>query len=155
MDSAAAEKSPAGSQSMTALLEPALDVAKRFGRGDLAQRVDSARTRVQDPRMRIVVVGPLKQGKSQLVNSLLNLSVCSVGDDETTAIATVVYNADVASAELVLAEPALDPVRVPIPLTDLAGLGPSTPAAGGREVLRVEIGVPSPLLADGLAFVDT
>jgi replication fork clamp-binding protein CrfC len=140
---------------LTGLVDEVAAVAAAAGRTDLVARLEGARTRLVDPRMRIVVVGPLKQGKSQLVNSLLNLSVCSVGDDETTAIATVVHNADVASAELVLAEPGLDPVRVPIPLTDLAGLDPSTPAAGGREVLRVEIGVPSPLLADGLVFVDT
>ena len=29
------------------------------------------------------------------------------------------------------------------------------PQAGGREVLRVEVTAPSPLLKDGLAFVDT
>ncbi|MGW5152125.1 dynamin family protein [Rhodococcus koreensis] len=155
MDSAAAEKSPARSQSMTALLEQALDVAKRFGRGDLAQRLDSARGRVQDPRMRIVVVGPLKQGKSQFVNSLLNLTVCSVGDDETTAIPTVVQNAETASAELVLADPGADPIRVPLPLDELNGITPASPRAGGREVLRVEVNVPSALLADGLVLVDT
>ena len=158
MDNASGSATPTSATrtaELTGLVDEVAAVAAAAGRTDLVARLEGARTRLVDPRMRIVVVGPLKQGKSQLVNSLLNLSVCSVGDDETTAIATVVHNADVASAELVLAEPGLDPVRVPIPLTDLAGLGPSTPAAGGREVLRVEIGVPSPLLADGLVFVDT
>ncbi len=29
------------------------------------------------------------------------------------------------------------------------------PAAQGREVLRVEVGVPSPMLKNGLTFIDT
>lgn len=137
------------------MLDAVGSVARSAGRADLVARLDGARSRILDPRMRVVVVGPLKQGKSQLVNSLLNLNVCSVGDDETTAVPTLVQNAQTPSAELVLAEPGFDPVRVPIPLTELTSLTPTTPLAGGREVLRVEVGVPSPLLADGLVLVDT
>ncbi|MDX5312110.1 MAG: dynamin family protein, partial [Rhodococcus sp. (in: high G+C Gram-positive bacteria)] len=110
---------------------------------------------VVDPRLRVVVVGQLKQGKSQFVNSLLNLEVCSVGDDETTAVPTVVQNADRTFAELVLAEPGRDPVRVDLPVDELQRVTPATPRAGGREVLRLEVNVPSPLLADGLVLVDT
>jgi hypothetical protein len=158
MDNASGTATPIGgarSATLTGLVDDVAAVAAGAGRTDLVARLDGARTRLVDPRMRIVVVGPLKQGKSQLVNSLLNLNVCSVGDDETTAVVTVVQNADPAAAELVLAEPGLDPVRVPLPLTELAALTPTTPAAGGREVLRVEIGVPSALLAEGVVLVDT
>ncbi|WP_345349215.1 dynamin family protein [Rhodococcus olei] len=140
---------------MVEMLDAVGAVARAAGRADLVARLDGARNRVLDPRMRVVVVGPLKQGKSQLVNSLLNLTVCSVGDDETTAVPTVVQNAQTPSAELVLAEPGLDPVRVPIPLEELTAITPATPHAGGREVLRIEVNVPSPLLADGLVLVDT
>ncbi|MFD1815440.1 dynamin family protein [Rhodococcus gannanensis] len=158
MDNASGTATPIGgarSTTLTGLVDDVAAVAAGAGRTDLVARLDGARTRLVDPRMRIVVVGPLKQGKSQLVNSLLNLNVCSVGDDETTAVVTVVQNADPAAAELVLVEPGLDPVRVPLPLTELAALTPTTPAAGGREVLRVEIGVPSALLAEGVVLVDT
>lgn len=143
------------SASLVELVDQVAVVARAAGRADLVTRLDGARSRLLDPRMRVVVVGPLKQGKSQLVNSLLNLNICSVGDDETTAVPTVVQNAETPSAELVLAEPGLDPIRVPIALDDLATLTPTTPLAGGREVLRVEVHVPSPLLADGLVLVDT
>ncbi|WP_371829994.1 dynamin family protein [Rhodococcoides trifolii] len=131
------------------------DIAAEADRRDLVDRLTNARERVLDPRMRIVVVGPLKQGKSQFVNSLLNLEVCSVGDDETTAVPTVVQNADEASAELVLAEPGSEPVRVPVPLDQLTSITPASPLAQGREVLRLDVHVPSPLLADGLVVVDT
>jgi hypothetical protein len=131
------------------------DIAAEADRRDLVERLTHARERVLDPRVRIVVVGPLKQGKSQFVNSLLNLEVCSVGDDETTAVPTVVQNAEESSAELVLAEPGSDPVRVPVPLDQLTSTTPSSPLAQGRDVLRLEVHVPSPLLADGLVVVDT
>lgn len=140
---------------MTSLLDRTVEIAASTGRHDLVQRLGLVRTRVVDPRFRVVVVGQLKQGKSQFVNSLLNLSVCSVGDDETTAVPTVVQNAPDAFAELVLAEPGSEPRRVPVPLDRLDTVHPKMPLAEGREVLRLEVNVPSPLLADGLVFVDT
>ncbi len=90
---------------LTSLLDRTSEIASSAGRADLVDRLAVVRRRVVDPRFRVVVVGQLKQGKSQFVNSLLNLSVCSVGDDETTAVPTVVQHAEQASAELVLAEP--------------------------------------------------
>ncbi|MFM1726115.1 dynamin family protein [Rhodococcus sp. PAM 2766] len=140
---------------LTSLLDQTSAIASSAGRTDLVDRLALVRGRVVDPRFRVVVVGQLKQGKSQFVNSLLNLSVCSVGDDETTAVPTVVQNAEQASAELVLAEPGGETRRVEVPLAELDSVTPSTPLAQGREVLRLEVGVPSPLLADGLVFVDT
>ena len=74
------------STELAELLDRTAEVATSAGRSDLVDRVEAAKSRVLDPRRRIIVVGPLKQGKSQFVNSLLNLTVCSVGDDETTAI---------------------------------------------------------------------
>ncbi|OZF55155.1 Isoniazid-inducible protein iniA [Rhodococcus sp. 14-2470-1b] len=137
------------------LLDRTAAVAQTVGRSDLVSRMELAKERVLDPRRRIVVVGPLKQGKSQFVNSLLNLQVCSVGDDETTAIPTVVQNSERSYAELVLADPGNDAVRVEVPLDELQNITPASPRAEGREVLRLEVNVPSPLLADGLVLVDT
>nr|WP_296773689.1 dynamin family protein [Rhodococcus sp. (in: high G+C Gram-positive bacteria)] len=137
------------------LLDRTAAVAQTVGRSDLVTRMELAKERVLDPRRRIVVVGPLKQGKSQFVNSLLNLSVCSVGDDETTAIPTIVQNSDRSYAELVLADPGNDVVRADVPLDELQNITPASPRAQGREVLRLEVNVPSPLLADGLVLVDT
>ncbi|WP_245154199.1 dynamin family protein [Rhodococcus sp. 1R11] len=143
------------STELAELLDRTAKVAASAGRSDLVDRVEAAKSRVLDPRRRIIVVGPLKQGKSQFVNSLLNLTVCSVGDDETTAIPTVVSNADSFSAQLVLANPGDEPIRVDVPLEEITTVTPASPRAQGREVLRLDIAVPSPLLADGLVLVDT
>ncbi|ORI14977.1 Isoniazid-inducible protein iniA [Rhodococcus sp. 1163] len=143
------------SKQLADLLDRTAEVAQRVGRSDLVSRVELAKERVLDPRRRIVVVGPLKQGKSQFVNSLLNLDVCSVGDDETTAIPTVVQNSERPYAELVLADPGNEAVRVEVPLEELQTITPADPRAQSREVLRLEVNVPSPLLADGLVLIDT
>ncbi len=137
------------------LLDRTAAVAQTVGRSDLVERMTLAKERVLDPRRRIIVVGPLKQGKSQFVNSLLNLEVCSVGDDETTAVPTIVQNSNRSFAELVLADPGNDALRVEVPLTELQNITPASPLAQGREVIRLEVNVPSPLLADGLVLVDT
>src|SRR4029453_7382566 len=72
------------------LIDHTTKIAEPNDRGDLSERLARARKRISDPRIRVIIAGQLKQGKSQLVNSLLNLNVCKVGDDESTAVATVV-----------------------------------------------------------------
>ena len=45
--------------------------------------------------------------------------------------------------------------RSTIPIADISNDLRRAPQAGGREVLRVEVSAPSPLLKGGLAFIDT
>ena len=142
-------------QALVTLLDDATAAAESAGRGDLVRRLAASKERVLDPRRRIVVVGPLKQGKSQFVNSFLNVTVCSVGDDETTAVPTLVQYADSPHAELVLAEPGSEPKRVDVPFEQVTTITPTSPHAQGRDVLRLEIGVASPLLSEGLVVIDT
>ncbi len=125
-------------------------------RGDLVARLAQAKRRISDPQIRVVIAGQLKQGKSQLLNSLLNMPVARVGDDESTVLTTVVSYGEQASARLVVARPdGEEPELIAIPASDLGNDLRRAPQAGGREVLRVEVTVPSPLLKSGLAFVDT
>lgn len=145
--------SSAASPAIPDLLSRMTEIAADAGRGDLVTRLAGARTRLTDPRLRIVVVGQLKQGKSQFVNALLNLEVCTVGDDETTAVPTVISHAPAPTAHLVVG--AGDQDRIPVALTDITAITPTTPLAQGRDVTRLEIAAPGPLLADGLVVVDT
>src|SRR5690606_327866 len=66
------------------LIDHASRIAQAQDRGDLTDRLARARSRLQDPQIRVVIAGQLKQGKSQLLNSLLNMPVARVGDDEST-----------------------------------------------------------------------
>lgn len=138
------------------LIDHTSAIADLHDRGDLVARLDRAKSRITDPQIRVVIAGQLKQGKSQLLNSLLNVPVARVGDDESTVLATVVSYAEQPSARLVVARPdGAEPELVEIPAADLKNDLRRAPQAGGREVLRVEVSAPSPLLKGGLAFVDT
>jgi replication fork clamp-binding protein CrfC len=138
------------------LIDHAGKIADLNERGDLVERLRRAKDRITDPQIRVVIVGQLKEGKSQLLNSLLNMPVARVGDDESTVLATVVSYAEQASAQLVVARPdGAEPELVEIPTTELKNDLRRAPQAGGREVLRVEVTAPSPLLKGGLAFIDT
>ncbi len=136
------------------LIDHTAAIAEANNRADLAGRLAVARRRITDPRIRVVIAGQLKQGKSQLLNSLLNLPVARVGDDESTVLVTVVGHGDPASARLIV-DTGDGEQAVEIPLTDLGTDLRHAPAARRREVLRVEIGAPSPVLGGGLTFIDT
>ncbi len=138
------------------LIDHTTAIADTQQRGDLVARLARARARVDDPQIRVVIAGQLKQGKSQLLNSLLNMPVARVGDDESTVLATVVSYGEQAAARLVVARPdGEEPELIEIPVADLRNDLRRAPQARGREVLRVEVTAPSPLLKGGLAFIDT
>jgi replication fork clamp-binding protein CrfC len=141
---------------MVELIDHTIAIAELNDRTDLARRLTRARERIIDPQIRVVIAGQLKQGKSQLLNSLLNLPVARVGDDEATVVITVVSYSDPPSARLIVATGADgEPAAIDIPVDDINTDLRRAPQAGSRDVLRVEIGAPSPLLQGGLAFIDT
>ncbi|OLP00913.1 Isoniazid-inducible protein iniA [Mycolicibacterium porcinum] len=138
------------------LIDHTSTIAATYDRGDLVERLRVAKVRISDPQIRVVIAGQLKQGKSQLLNSLLNIPVARVGDDESTVLATVVAYGEQPSARLVVARPdGAEPELIEIPPSEVTNDLRRAPQAGGREVLRVEVTAPSPLLKGGLAFVDT
>src|SRR5215211_4637335 len=85
------------------LIDHTSKIADAQERGDLVARLARAKARINDPQIRVVIAGQLKQGKSQLLNSLLNVPVARVGDDETTVLATMVSYSEQATAKLVVA----------------------------------------------------
>ena len=138
------------------LIDHTTKIAEANDRGDLVERLKVAKHRITDPQIRVVVAGHLKQGKSQLLNSLLNMPVARVGDDEATVLATVVHYGEQPSARLIVNNgDGAEPDVIEIPPADLNKDLRRAPQAGGREVLRVEVAAPSPLLKGGLAFIDT
>lgn len=137
------------------LIDHTSTIADLNGRGDLSQRLAWARERITDPHTRVVIAGQLKQGKSQLLNSLLNMPVARVGDDEATVLITVVAYGDPPSARIVLAGPNGEPETADVPVAELQTDLRQAPQAAGRDVLRVEVGAPSPMLQGGLTFIDT
>ena len=138
------------------LIDHTTKIAEAQDRGDLAERMAKAKERISDPQIRVVIAGQLKQGKSQLLNSLLNVPVSRVGDDETTVLATMVSYSEQAAAKLIVAgADGAEPDAIEFPIADIKTDLRRYPAAGGRQVLRVAVTANSPLLKGGLVFVDT
>ncbi|OLE26414.1 MAG: GTP-binding protein [Actinobacteria bacterium 13_1_20CM_3_71_11] len=127
-------------------------------RPDLADELRRKRAQLLDPRLRVLVVGGPKHGKSRLVNALVNAPACAVGDDLTTAVPTVVEYADEPCAVRVTspagtAHQALTSGSVPadrVPVEPGAGTDPAPP----DEFVHVVVGVPRELLRAGLVLVD-
>lgn len=139
-------------------------MARDFGRADLVQRLGHARSRLLDPTIRVLVVGEFKQGKSLLINALVNADVCPVDDDVATVVPTIVMHGDAPSATLVYgssdsmadlgAEHRLQ--RYPVSLDALAhSVSEQGNPSNEQQLLFAEARLPRKILSGGLALVDT
>jgi GTPase SAR1 family protein len=141
-----------------AVLASASKAAEAYGRPDLGERVARVRERVIDPRMRVLVVGEFKQGKSSLVNALVHAQLCPVDEDVATSVPTAVQYADEPSAVAVYA-PAVEggePLRKPFDVEEIrAYVSEAGNPANERRLAVVEVGLPRDLLRSGLVLVDT
>jgi len=140
-------------------VELALRAATAYQRPDLAARARQALSRLSNPRVRVLVVGEFKQGKSTLVNSLLNAPLCPVDDDISTSVPTVVRYADSPSLTLVRGTHGDDDEReerTQVPVEELARHVSEAGNPGNRVGLKyAEVAIPRRVLADGLELVDT
>lgn len=144
------------------LVDRAIGLTEAGDRKDLSQRLVNTRRRLLDPTVRVLVVGEFKQGKSLLVNALVDAPVCPVDDDISTAVPTEVGYAKVPVATLVRStgnggtgdDDHL--TRVEVPLHELASYVSEAGNPTNRQgLLRAEVGIPRQILADGLVLVDT
>ena len=142
-----------------AVLDLGIKASTAYERPDFAQRLQSTLDRVSRPDVQVVAIGEFKQGKSSLINALVNVNICPVDDDIATAVHTIVrYGADKKAYALVkqATDPDGDGQRVEIDFdqirayaTELGGTDPSLLVKG------VEIEIPRKLLGDGVILVDT
>jgi Dynamin family len=139
------------------LVDLALKATTAYQRPDLGARLLQTRKRLADPDVRVLVVGEFKQGKSQLVNALVNAPVCPVDDDIATAVPTVVKHAETTTVTLVR-ERGEDspPERTQVPANRIAEYVSEAGNPGNRAMLSyAEVGLPRKLLDGGLVLVDT
>jgi hypothetical protein len=139
------------------LVDLALKATTAYERPDLGGRLLQTRKRLTDPDVRVLVVGEFKQGKSQLVNALVNAPVCPVDDDIATAVPTVVKYAETTAAELVREGDSEESAeRTPVPATQLAQHVSEAGNPGNKALISyAEVGLPRKLLSGGLVLVDT
>jgi GTP-binding protein EngB required for normal cell division len=128
-------------------LDELADAADRETLAALRDRLDSA-------RLRVLVAGEAKRGKSTLVNALLGREVLPAGVIPLTAVA----------ATVVRAAPGREGVEVAFaggrtgrfPLSALAEFATERGNPGNRRDVRaITVGVDAPVLARGLEIVDT
>ncbi|HWR48749.1 MAG TPA: dynamin family protein [Pseudonocardiaceae bacterium] len=141
------------------VVDRTIGLAEAGNRRDLGQRLAHARRRLLDPTVRVLVVGEFKQGKSLLVNALIDAPVCPVDDDIATTVPTEVSYSKTPIVTLVCGTdnaPDAETTRVQVPVDKLANhVSEAGNPANRQRLLRAEVGVPRQILAGGLALVDT
>lgn len=150
------------SHDMTALVGSLSTFAAETGRTDLAKRLDQTRARLLDPDVRVIVVGEFKQGKSKLINALVNAPACPVDDDIATSVPTSVGYAEEASAWIMVregdssssAEAAVE--RREVPISELSDYVSERGNPGNeRHIVSAEVLLPREILKGGLKLVDS
>ncbi len=135
--------------------EAASRLAGAAGRPDLVEALRISAARVRRSSTIVCVVGEFKQGKSSLVNALLGRNVCPVDDDLATSAVTLIHHGDHPAAA-VHRRTDQGVVVEPIPLDSTREWVTEAHNPDNRRgVERLDIAVPSELLASGLTLVDT
>jgi len=134
------------------LLAAALHALAGLAGADNAEVIASLRDRLADQRLRVLVAGEAKRGKSTLVNALISRPVLPVGATPVAALATTVrYGShDAVTAAY------LDGQTDTLPVTALDDLVTERGKPGNHRMLAgVTVTVDAPLLRRGIGLVDT
>ncbi len=147
------------SRELAAIVRKAGQLATTTGRKDLVERLTDTQTRLRDPNVRVVVVGEFKQGKSKLINALVNAPVCPIDDDIATCVPTAVgYGTEPSASVLVRGDTSPDGSveRLPVPIDKLANYVSESGNPGNtRNLIAAEVELPRELLRGGLRLVDS
>jgi replication fork clamp-binding protein CrfC len=158
----ASQAAPATAAQLVKLVEQGIQIVSEGERADLRKRLDQTLRRLNDPSIRVIVVGEFKQGKSKLINALVNAPVCPVDDDIATSVPTVVRHGDPASASVLVPRADAEPTdevaleRLPINIGDLAAyVSESGNPGNAKKLVAAEVFLPRRVLAGGLTLVDS
>ena len=145
------------------LVDLGIALADSSSRADLRRRLEQTKERVLDPSIRVIIVGEFKQGKSQLVNGLVNAPVCPVDDDIATAVPTSVRHGEKPAAYVLsqrasggTVESGARVERVEVAPMDLASyVSERATPESDRQVTGAEVFLPRKLLRGGLTLIDS
>ena len=133
-------------------LPAALDELAVLGTDQDREQIAALRARLDAARLRVLVAGEAKRGKSTLINALLGRAVLPAGVTPLTAVATTVRYGDDPHAEVRFA----DGHEEKQPLTALPDLVTERGNPGNRRhVAAVTVYLDAPVLAGGVELVDT
>ena len=117
-----------------------------------SEMLAALRARLRAARLRVLVVGEAKRGKSTLVNALLGRAVLPVGVTPVTALATTVTHGADEHVEVRFLDGRQD--RFPLAALDDLVTERGNPA-NSRAIAGVTIWLGAPILARGVEIVDT
>jgi GTP-binding protein EngB required for normal cell division len=133
-------------------LTQALDELSALGTERDREQLAAMRDRLAGARLRVLVVGEAKRGKSTLVNALLGRHVLPSGVTPLTAVTTTVRYGDDERAEVRF----LDGHDEKHPLTALADLVTERGNPGNRRrIAGATVYLAAPILTSGVELVDT
>lgn len=133
-------------------LADALSELSALGTERDREQLAALRDRLTEARLRVLVVGEAKRGKSTLVNALLDRDVLPSGVTPLTAVTTTVRYGEDERAEVRF----LDGHEEKHPLTALADLVTERGNPGNRRrIAGVTVYLAAPVLAGGVELVDT
>ena len=140
------------------VLGSGIAAATAYDRPDLADRLRRTHHRLLKPDVQVVVIGEFKQGKSSLINALLNSKVCPVNDDIATAVPTSIRFGPERAAWVLSADPNDDKEEVQrtrIEFGEIAQFAVERAADDSSEVRGVDVELSRRILESGLVLVDT
>ena len=133
-------------------LADALSELSALGTERDRERLAALRDRLAEARLRVLVVGEAKRGKSTLLNALLDRDVLPSGVTPLTAVTTTVRYGEDERAEVRF----LDGHEEKHPLAALAELVTERGNPGNRRrIAGVTVYLAAPVLAGGVELVDT
>jgi GTP-binding protein EngB required for normal cell division len=133
-------------------LDTALDELAALGTEADREQIESLRERMAAARLRVLVAGEAKRGKSTLINALLGREVLPAGVTPVTSVATAVRYGEDPRVQVRYA----DGHEEKQPLTALPDLVTERGNPGNRRhVADVTVYLDAPLLAHGVELVDT
>ena len=130
----------------------ALDELARLGTPDDAAALAALRGRLRDARLRMLVAGEAKRGKSTLVNALLGRAVLPAGVTPLTALPTTVRYGQDEEVRAVFADGRIE--RFPLAALEDLVTERHNPA-NRRQLSSVTVRLDVPVLARGAELVDT
>jgi len=144
---------------LAAVLQLGIKAVTAYERPDFAERLRRLQSKVDRTDVQIVVVGEFKQGKSSLVNALLNVRASPVDDDIATAVHTIIkWGPEKRAYALVneASEPDGEGRRVEIAFNEVRDYATELGETDPSVIVRgVELELQRKLLEDGLILVDT
>ncbi len=138
------------------VVDIAVKAAVAYRRDDLLHRLRGTQARLADRTIRVLVAGEFKQGKSALVNALVNAPVCPVDDDAAACMPIEIGYAETPTADHVeYPDPhSQEGRRHGIPIDGVRQHVRDTDATDRTVVRHVEVGIPRDILSGGLRLVD-